>query len=106
MAFANMTTTQQFLVTASPVDKNGNPAPVEAGSLVFVSSDTAVATVAPVDGTSANVIAVGTGTYTITASADADLGPDVVTIDGTDSGEVVAAQASTINLAAGPVTEQ
>lgn len=106
MAFVSMTTTQKFLVTAHAVDKNGNPAQVQAGSTTFVSSDPAVATVQAESDNTAFVVAVGTGTYAITATADADLGEGVVTIEGSDSGEVIAAPATALNLVAGPVQDQ
>lgn len=83
------------------VDVKGNPAPVEAGSLVWGVSDPAILsfTQSP-DGLSCEVVAVGpTGHAQVTLSADADLGAGVVTITGVKEIDVVNSQAVAINIA-------
>lgn len=80
-----LTNTQQCGATwPSPVDKKGQPAPVQAGSIVFTSSDVTVAT-ATADATNPYkclIVAVGNGTCNVNISADADLGDGVNTIHG------------------------
>ncbi len=106
MGFPTMTVTQQFLVSIQPVDSKGKPAPID-GAAVFSSSDESVAkVVAQPDGLSALVVAQGVGKYSISVSADADLGEGVVTIVGSDSGEITQGQAVGFALTAGPVEEQ
>ena len=78
-------TTDDFFPSVALVitDAKGRPAPVEAGSIVWASSDDTVLSVAPAaDGMSAVVSSVGAGTARVSVSADADLGAGVVTITG------------------------
>jgi hypothetical protein len=76
------------------VDRLGNPAPVEPGSVNFSSSDEAVFRVEPQDNEKQiKVVAVGPGVAELRYSADADLGDGVVTIEGFTGVEVLPAQA-------------
>ncbi len=80
------------------VDAKGNPAKVEAGSVKVVSSDPDVATVTqnPDDESEFEAAGGKTGVVTLNYSADADLGEGVVTITGSDNGEVLAGNATNI----------
>ena len=107
MPFPAMTTTQQFTATLNPTDRKGKPAPVEPGSVVWASSNEAVASVVPsADGMSALIVAQAVGDYSISAAADADLGAGVTTIVGQDTGTVTLGTATSVGLTAGPVEEQ
>lgn len=77
-----LTTVQQVKGQVNPVDRQGNPAKVEAGTVNYSSSDESVAVVEedPDDETKFTVIAKGVGVAQITAEADADLGEGVKTI--------------------------
>lgn len=106
MPFPDITVTQQFDVTITPVTRTGKPAPVD-GDPVWASSNEAAATVIPKPGTlSATVVAQAVGDYSISASVDADLGAGVTTIVGVDSGVVTQGIATAVGLTAGPITEQ
>ena len=89
---AKLTDTQQADVEyPKPVNRKGNPAPVEDGSVAFVTSDATVATVSqdtanPFKGT---IVAVGAGTAKVKIKADADLGDDVVEIFGEEIDVIV-----------------
>ncbi len=107
MAFPTITTTQQFLASIDPRDRKGKPAPVEPGSVVWASSNEAVASVVPQgDGVSALVVAQGIGDYVVSVAADADLGEGVLTIVGQDSGSVAQGSAVSVGITTGPVEEQ
>ena len=77
------------------VDRLGNPAEVEAGSVNFSSSDEGVfrAEQDPDNEKLVKVVAVGPGVAQLDYSADADLGEGVVTITGFTGVEVTPAQA-------------
>ncbi len=79
-----MTNSQQLTATIQPVDKKGQPAPID-GVPVWASSDETIITVVPSDdGLSAVVAAVGPlGDAKVAVSADADLGAGINTIFGT-----------------------
>lgn len=103
----NMTDSQQVSLTISPVDRKGNPAPVD-GIPAWASSNTEVVTVAPApDGMSAVASAVGPlGTATVSVTADADLGAGVTEIAGSLDITITAGSASTVTITAGTPTEQ
>ena len=87
---ANANTSQQFNATLTITNALGNPAPVEAGSIVWASSDeTVVSVTASPDGMSAVVPCIAPGTARISVSADADLGSGVQTITGVSEDIVV-----------------
>lgn len=76
------------------VDRLGNPAEVEPGSVNFSSSDEGVFRIERLDNEKQiKVIATGTGVAQLNYSADADLGDGVVTIEGFTGVEVLPAQA-------------
>lgn len=87
----------QFAVSGEiqAVDRLGNPAQVEAGSVNFSSSDESVfrAEQDPENEKIVKVVAVGPGVAQLDYSADADLGEGVVTITGFTGVEVTPAQA-------------
>ena len=95
-----LTDTQQATLTyGDPKDKKGKKASIEAGSLVWKTSDATVATVtalteSPISGL---VVAGDPGVCEVWSEADADLGSGVVTIVGEHFGiQVTAGQASAI----------
>lgn len=107
MAFPTMTTTQQFTASINPTDRRGKPAPVQPDSVVWASSNEAVASVVPnPGGMSALVVAQAVGDYVVSVAADADLGEGVITIVGQDSGSVSQGTAVSVGITAGPVEEQ
>ncbi len=106
MPFPTITTTQQFTLSITPVDRKGKPAPVD-GAPSWASSNEAVASVVPnPGGLSALVVAQGIGDYTISVSADADLGEGVLTITASDSGSVSQGTATAVGFTIGAVEEQ
>lgn len=91
----SLTSTQFATGTLQPVDSKGRPAKVEAGSVVFTSSDESVFVVTqdPTNELGLTITAVGEGTAQLDYSADADLGEGVVTISGFTAIEVLPALA-------------
>lgn len=100
-----LTDTQMVSGTIQPLDKKGKPAPVQAGSSVFSSSDSSVITVDSVD-LSVTVKAVAAGTAQVRWSADADLGDGVVTISAAEDFVVTGGQAVSAGFTFGTPTEQ
>lgn len=101
-----MTDSQEFIITASPVDKRGNPAQVD-GPLTFTPSDAALLTVTVINATSARVTAVGpTGTAQVVVGGDADLGAGVVPITGIEDVTIIAGQAVNLAVSSSAPTEQ
>lgn len=100
--------TQEQDIQISTFDRLGNPAPVEAGSVKFVSSDESVFTVHqdPEDQTKAVVKAKGLGVAQLNVSADADLGEGVVTIEGFTGVEILPALAVGFGFVPGEIREQ
>jgi hypothetical protein len=94
----------EYFVT-NPLDvksAKGNPASVEAGSVVFSSSDPAVLAVTDNGDGTCRADAVGpVGNAQLIVTADADLGEGVVPITGTLDVTVVAGMAAVINVTAG-----
>lgn len=94
----------EYFVT-NPLDvrsAKGNPAQVQAGSVVFASSDPTVLQVTDAGDGTARCDAVGpVGNAQLIVTADADLGDGVVPITGTLDVTVVAGQAAVINVTAG-----
>ena len=108
MPYPEITTTQQFLITLTPMTAGSKPkpAPVD-GDPVWASSDESVASIVPVAGTlTAEVVALGPGAYSITASVDADMGAGVRTLVYQDSGTVVLGEAMSLGATIGAVEEQ
>lgn len=77
------------------VDRLGNPAEVQEGSVNFSSSDESIFTVEqnPENEKQVKVVAHAPGVAQLNYSADADLGEGVVTIEGFTGVEVLPAQA-------------
>lgn len=102
-----MTNSQKATATIQPVDKKGQPAPVD-GVPTWASSDETIVTVTPAaDGLSAVVAAVGPlGTAKVSVTGDADLGADVAPIFGTLDVTVTQGQAVGFKIDLGPATEQ
>lgn len=90
------------------VNKKGRPAPVQAGTVAYSSSNESVFTVTEDenDETKFKVVAVGAGTAQLNYSADADLGEGEVTITGFTDVEVTPAQATGFNVTFGEPQEQ
>ena len=102
-----MTDSQKASLQIKPVDKRGNPAPVD-GVPVWASSDVNTITVAPAaDGMSCEITAVGPlGQCQVTVSADADMGTGVTTITGVLDVQIIAGAAASLAISAGAPTEQ
>lgn len=99
--------TQQVDASIGTVtDARGNPTTV--ASPVWSSTDPSILSVTPgADGTTAVFAAVGPlGTANIVLDADADLGDGVVAIQGVVEVEVVAGNATTVNITLGTPSEQ
>lgn len=103
-----LTTTQQVTGTLAPVDKKGNPAPVDEGSVEITSSDDSVFTVErdENDEKKFKLVAKGPGTAQLDYSADADMGDGVVEISGFTAVEVLPAQAVGFGIQFGEPEEQ
>lgn len=102
-----MTDTQKAPLSIEPVDKAGNPAPVE-GPPSWEASDPNLLDVTPsADGLSAVISAKGPlGSCQVTVNADADVGEGVVPITGVLDVQIVAGQAVALKISAGPAEEQ
>lgn len=94
---------QQVKVKISAVDKKGQPATFEKGSVKFTSSDENVATVVPNpdDETEVTVVAGLPGVANITVEADSDLGEGVKTLNGASGVEVISGDAASFSFAVG-----
>jgi hypothetical protein len=81
---------QRIPFTLQPVDRKGNPAAVEAGTVEYWTDDEAVATVEedPTNELAGAIITTGVGVTQLNYTADADLGEGVVAISGFDAIEV------------------
>lgn len=102
-----MTETQQATVTLAIKDAKGRAAKVD-GVPEWLSSNADVATVNDIaaDGLSATVKAVGPGVCQITVTADSDLGLGTKHITGFLDVDITGGEAVTVELTAGPVSEQ
>src|SRR5262245_12375828 len=102
-----LTATQKSLLSVRFTDSKGNPANVE-GPPAWSCDNTDVLALAPsADGLSCECAAVGPiGTGLVTMTADADLGAGVTPLVGTLEVNVTAGQATVVEIATGPVTEQ
>jgi len=98
---------QEFDVTLSFTDAGGNPASVDGVPQWSVDNTTALTVTPAADGMSAVVSANGpVGTGQVTVTADADLGTGTTTITGVLAVEVLAGDATVIQLNPGEVREQ
>lgn len=106
LTMITITDSQQFIISAQPVDKKGNPAQVD-GPLNFVSSDPALLAVTAIDAFSANCVAVGPlGAAQVVVTGDADLGAGVVPITGIEDVVIIAGAAVNLGVTSGAPTEQ
>jgi hypothetical protein len=98
---------QKFSVSLDARDAKGNPASFD-GKPTFAVDRTDLLTVTPSpDGMTAEVAAVGPlGSAQLTATVDAAIGPDVVSIIGTLTVDVVGGQATVVSLNATAPVEQ
>ena len=89
------------------LDRKGNPAAVEAGSVEYWTDDEAVATVDedPADETKDFIVTTGVGVTQLNYTADADLGEGVTAITGFDAIEVKAEQAVGFGITFGPAED-
>ncbi len=98
---------QRIPFILQPVDRRGNPASVEAGSVAFSVDNTAVATVEvdPANELAGFILTHGVGVATLNYSADADLGEGVTQISGFDAIEVKPEQAVGFGITYGPAED-
>lgn len=108
ITMVSLKTTQFVEGQLQPVDRLGNPAPVEPGSVRFTSSDENVFRAAQDAENELNVrlIATGVGVAQLSYSADADLGEGIVTIEGFTGVEVLPADAVGFGITFGEPQEQ
>lgn len=99
-----LTASQKVDLSIQPVDKKGNPAEVE--DIVWMTDNSEVLALSFV-GNSCTVAAVGPmGVASVTVTVDAKIGDGVETLTGRLDIEVVAGQATAINITAGTPVEQ
>lgn len=99
---------QNVAVEILPVDRKGNPAQIEEGSVIFASSDQNVFTIVQnaEDELKATITSVGPGVAELTYSLDADLDDtEVRTLEGFTAVEVTPEEAVGISLVAGPAQD-
>lgn len=104
----SMTATQFVEGRLNVVDRLGNPAQVEPGSIQIVSNDETVCIIQRIgeDETAFKVVATGDGVTQVDFSADADLGDGVTTITGYTGVEIIPAQAVGFGVTFGEPQEQ
>ncbi len=96
-----LTDIQKVSLAISAVDAAGNPAPIENATWVS-SNETVLTVVASVDGLSAVATTVGPlGTAQVQVSADARIGAEEVILQGVLDVEVIASEATALNVTAG-----
>lgn len=95
ITMVQLKSTQSVNGILQPVDRKGNAAPIEPGTVKFSSSDESVFTVEQDETheTKVKVVAVAPGVAVLNFEADADLGEGVKTISGSTGVEVVASDA-------------
>lgn len=106
---ARITILQLIAVALTPVDRKGNPAAIQAGSVKWGVSDPTLATITPdpENELKATITPTGLGVVQVTASADADPSADVDTeINGSAALEIVAAEATGFELKFDEPTDQ
>ena len=104
----SMTATQFVEARLNVIDRLGNPAQVEPGSIQIVSNDETVCIIQRIgeDETAFKVVATGNGVTQVDFSADADLGDGVTTITGYTGVEIIPAQAVGFGVTFGEPQEQ
>lgn len=108
ITMVSLKVTQYVEGQLQPVDRLGNPAQVEAGSVRFQSADDTVFRAAQDTENELNVrlIATGVGVAQLTYTADADLGEGIETIEGFTNVEVLPAEAVGFGITFGDPQEQ
>jgi hypothetical protein len=102
-----LTSTQKQTLSVLFTDSKGNPAPVDGQPAWGVDNPNVLALVPSADGLSCTVAAIGPlGNARVSIQADADLGPGVTSLAGVYDVEVIAGQATTVEITGGPVEEQ
>lgn len=103
-----MTATQKATGELKPIDKKGNPAPVDEGSVNVSSSDEEIFVVErdPEDEKKFTIVAKSNGVAQLNYSADADMGDGVVPIEGFTAVEILPAQAIGFGIAFSEPVEQ
>lgn len=106
MALILLVDTQKVSLAIKPVNKKGNPAPLD-GVPQWSSSDPNVIAVTPAaDGLSCVASAGATGTATVSVTADADLGAGVTPLAGTVDFDVKPGPAVSLGITTGTPEEQ
>lgn len=101
-----LSTIQKSTIGIKPVDKKGNPAPVDGVPVWDVSAPGSVSLFPSADGMSCDVLGIAPGSVQVNVSADADMGEGTKTITGTLDVEVTAAEAAGFAIQTGPVEDQ
>lgn len=104
----SLTTTQQVSGQVQPVDRHGNPAKVEPGSVQYevTNQDVAVIEEDPADETKFVLKAKGVGVAELRVYADADLGEGVKAIETFAAVEVLPESAVGFGISFGTPEEQ
>lgn len=106
MAF-KLTDTQQVDLSATFIDKKGNPAPVDGLPEWFTDNPNVLSLVPSPDGLACKISAVGPiGTAIVSMKADADLGSGIIPISGLFDVEVVSGAAVQVTITPGTPSEQ
>ena len=102
-----LNTLQQVEVTINPVNRIGQPAPID-GDVVWESTDPTVGEITGLsaDGRTATLVARSAGASQIRAVFDADLGGGVRSVESSGAVEVTLAEAVTGVLVFGEPTDQ
>ena len=108
LSMTQLTDSQFVTGVVTPINKKGNPAPVQAGSVVFSSSDPAVLTAVAdaANELSVTVTSVAPGAARLSCTFDADLGDGVQTVELFEDFSVVGGPAIGGTLVFGPPAEQ
>jgi hypothetical protein len=101
----SLTTTQFVVASVKPVDREGNPAPVDGLPVWTNSNPNVVQMDVAVDGFSATFTALIAGVSTVSVSVDADLGEGTATLAASDDITVTPAGAVGLTLSFGTPQE-
>lgn len=102
-----MTASQQVALSVKFTDSKGNPASVDGVPQWLIDNPNVVALQPAPDGLSCTAVAMGPlGTVTVSMRADADLGAGSEEIIGTFDMQIVAGQATLVQITAGAPVEQ
>ena len=106
MATLQMTDTQQCTFTVSATDERGNPVPLPAGTIEWLTDNTDLLNLVPsADGNTCNVLAKGPlGTATVACKVHETDGTSLAA--GTIDVNIIAGAPVNIVIQPGPITEQ